>query len=594
MRKFLLATSAVALALTFAAPAGAEPNQITPAATTVAPPETTTTDGLVFSNDANQAKPIEQPEQQVAPTGAVPTLSAEDAGVAAQLKELVETKLSQYVPREQDRAGVLAFYKARDFAPIWIASGKPAPRTDQAKAFLKGVAADGLDPADYPTPGFNDPAKLAADELALTHSVITFARHASIGRVAFTRVSGAVYYDRKAPNPADVLGKLAESTDVRATLDSFNPQTPGYKALKAQLADLRSGKMPAAEPAQTPAKNAEKDAKKDAKRDPRSKKAQHEAKAPEEKPKADTIIANMERWRWMPHDLGGTYVMVNIPDYTLKVVKDGKTIWSTKIVVGKPGDHATPLLTETMKYITVNPTWNVPPSIIRNEYLPALARDPDALARVGLQVSHNKDGSVRIFQPPGERNALGRIRFNFPNRFLVYQHDTPDKKLFAHASRAYSHGCMRVQNPDEYAEVLLGVSQPEDKYTAARIKAMYGTTERTINFKQPIPVYITYQTAFADDAGRAQARADIYGLDRDTLNILRGDRRNSDTPIARNYNSSSKPVMSSAATPTTTGSGRSREPSYPASPAYTTRDSYGMPSWQLRSAYQTPERNKIW
>ncbi len=355
------------------------------------------------------------------------------------------------MPREQDRAGVLAFYKARNFAPIWIASGKPAPRAEQAKAFLKGVAADGLDPADYATPGFTDPAKLAADELALTNSVITFARHASIGRVAFTRVSGAVYYDQKAPNPADVLGKLAESTDVRATLDAFNPQAPAYKALKAQLADARSGKSAAKAAAPEPAKTPAKDSK--------SKKGQHEAKATDEKPKApgaDTIIANMERWRWMPHDLGATYVMVNIPDYTLKVVKDGKTVWSTKIVVGKPGDHATPLLTETMKFITVNPTWNVPPSIIRNEYLPALARDPGALSRIGLQVGHNKDGSIRIFQPPGERNALGRIRFNFPNRFLVYQHDTPDKKLFALASRAYSHGCMRVQNPDEYAEVLLG------------------------------------------------------------------------------------------------------------------------------------------
>ncbi len=608
MRKLLLATTAAALALTFAAPAGAEPNKIIPAATTVAPPETTSTDGLVFSKDANQAKPIEKPGEQAAPaeqaqepvkpieaakpaepaTPAV-ALSAEDTAVAAQLKELVETKLSQYVPREQDRAGVLTFYKARNFAPIWIASGKPAPRAEQAKAFLKGVAADGLDPADYATPGFTDPAKLAVDELALTNSVITFARHASIGRVAFTRVSGAVYYDQKAPNPADVLGKLAESTNVRATLDAFNPQAPAYKALKAQLADVRSGRHDAkaatAEPTKAPMKGS------------KSKKGQHDAKAPEEKPKAasaDTIIANMERWRWMPHDLGATYVMVNIPDYTLKVVKDGKTVWSTKIVVGKPGDHATPLLTETMKFITVNPTWNVPPSIIRNEYLPALARDPGALSRVGLQVSHNKDGSIRIFQPPGERNALGRIRFNFPNRFLVYQHDTPDKKLFALASRAYSHGCMRVQNPDEYAEVLLGLSQPEEKYTAARIKAMYGSNERTINFKRPIPVYVTYQTAFVDDAGKAQARADIYGLDRDTLNILRGDRRSSDTPIARNYNSSSKPVMSSAATTTTAASnGRSREPSYPTSPGYTTRDSYEIPA-QLRSAYQGSDRGRIW
>ena len=306
----------------------------------------------------------------------------------------------------------------------------------------------------------------------------------------------------------------------------------------------------------------------------------------------------MERWRWMPHDIGATYVMVNIPDYTLKVVKDGKTIWSTKIVVGKPGGHATPLLTETMKYITVNPTWNVPPSIIRNEYLPALARDPGALSRIGLQIGRNKDGSIRIFQPPGERNALGRIRFNFPNRFLVYQHDTPDKKLFALSERAYSHGCMRVQNPDEYAEVLLGVSQPEEKYTAARIRSMYGTSERTINFKRPIPVYVTYQTAFADDAGKPQARADIYGLDRDLLNILHGDRRISDTPIARNYNSSSKPVMSAAAR-----TARARETSYASSPGYTTWGGGGS-SWtsgsstcgagEVRSASQPSDRNTIW
>ena len=604
MRKLLLATTAAAVALTFAAPVGAEPNKIIPAATTVAPPETTTTDGLVFSKDADQARPIDKPGEQVAPAEqaqepikpveaakpaeqAIPTvaLSAEDAAVAAQLKELVETKLSQFVPRQQDRAGVLAFYQTRNFAPIWIADGKPAPRAGQAKAFLKGVAAEGLDPVDYATPDFTEPAKLAADELALTHSVITFARHASMGRVAFTRVSGAVYYDQKAPNPADVLGKLTESTDVRATLDAFNPQAPAYKALKARLADVRNGKTDtkaaASEPTKTPAK------------DGKPNKGQHDAKVPEENPKAastETIIANMERWRWMPHDLGATYVMVNIPDYTLKLVKDGKTVWSTKIVVGKPGDHATPLLTETMKYITVNPTWNVPPSIIRNEYLPALARDPGALTRIGLQVSHNKDGSIRIFQPPGERNALGRIRFNFPNRFLVYQHDTPDKKLFALASRAYSHGCMRVQNPDEYAEMLLGVSQPEEKYTAARIKAMYGTSERTINFKHPIPVYITYQTAFIDEADKAQARADIYGLDRETLNVLHSDRRSSDTPIARNYNSSSKPVMSSAAT---AGNGRNRESGYSTSPSYTTRDSYEIPA-QLRSAYQVQERNKIW
>ena len=257
-----------------------------------------------------------------------------------------------------------------------------------------------------------------------------------------------------------------------------------------------------------------------------------------------TLIANMERWRWLPRDLGNDYVMVNVPDYTLSVVDNGKQIWRTKIVVGKPGEMATPLLSETMKYLTINPTWNVPPSIIRNEYLPALERDPDALERIGLKVSHNRDGSVRVYQPPGERNALGRIRFNFPNPFLVYQHDTPNKHLFAQDKRALSHGCMRVQSPEQYAEVILSLSQPNEGYTPARIRSLYGNEERTINLKNPVPVHVSYQTAFVDQTGQLNLRQDIYGLDAAVLNVMRGSERLiADTPIPRNYTSSSKPVV---------------------------------------------------
>jgi murein L,D-transpeptidase YcbB/YkuD len=233
----------------------------------------------------------------------------------------------------------------------------------------------------------------------------------------------------------------------------------------------------------------------------------------------------------------------DVPDYTLKVVNLGRAAWSTRIVVGKPGEYATPLLAEIVKYITINPTWNVPPSIIRNEYLPALARDPNALARVGLKIEHDRDGSIHISQPPGERNALGRIRFNFPNRFLVYQHDTPNKNLFDKTSRAFSHGCMRVQHPDQYAEVLLRISQPEDGYSAQSIRSMYGHSERTINLKEPIPVYITYQTAFVDDANQFQIRRDIYGIDQKITNLLKGDSEVADTPITRNYSVANKPVM---------------------------------------------------
>jgi murein L,D-transpeptidase YcbB/YkuD len=435
-----------------------------------------------------------------------PGLQGQAAAVAEQLRDHLAIKLGRAIERKQDRAAVETFYRDRGFAPLWIADSGPSPRAKAAIAFLHRVETDGLDPADYPAPSFTqtDAEKLAQDEITLTNSVLTFARHARTGRVSFSRVSGAIYYDLQFPEPASVLAHMANAGNIGEALETYHPQQPGYKALKAKLAEARSQKKTSV---------------------------------------ADTLMANMERWRWMPRELGKAHVTVNIPDYTLKVTDHGKTVWSTRIVVGKVGEQATPLLSETMKFITVNPTWNVPPSIIRNEYLPALQRDPGALERIGLKITHRRDGSIHVYQPPGEKNALGRIRFNFPNKFLVYQHDTPQKHLFAKEQRAYSHGCMRVQHPEKYAEVLLSISQPGEGYTGDRIRKMYGNSERTINFKTPIPVHLTYQTAFVDDAGQLQTRPDIYGHDKAILGLLRNGRGAADTPVARNYNSSSKPVV---------------------------------------------------
>ena len=444
-----------------------------------------------------------------------PARSVEDVAISERLQDLIANKLQQYVTRPQDRTAVEAFYRGRDFVPLWVNAAGALPSTRKAVDLLHGVAADGLDPRDYPTPTFADrsPERLAADELALTNSVVTFVRHTSTGRVAFSRVSGSIYFDLKSPDLQQVLQKIASSHDITATLDSFNPQQPQYRELKAALARARkSGDVIPARAHQT-----------------------GDGQGKVAGAAIDAILANMERWRWLPQDLGTAYVMVNIPDYTLTVVNNGKPVWSTRIVVGQPGKHATPLLAETMKYITVNPTWNVPPSIIRNEYLPALARDPTALARIGLRIGRNSDGSIRIYQPPSERNALGRVRFNFPNQFLVYQHDTPDKYLFSKPVRAYSHGCMRVEYPDRYAATLLSVSQAEEGYTAQRIRSLFGRGERNIDLKNPIPVYLTYQTVFFDEAGQVQTRQDIYGLDKNVTALLRGEPGVAHIPVARDY-----------------------------------------------------------
>jgi hypothetical protein len=186
----------------------------------------------------------------------------------------------------------------------------------------------------------------------------------------------------------------------------------------------------------------------------------------------------------------------------------------------------------------------VPPSIIEKEYLPALREDPNALDRIGLKLEQAPDGTIRIWQPPGAGNALGRIRFNFPNKFLVYQHDTPDKYLFAKDKRAYSHGCMRVQDPLTYAEKLLSLTLPQEHYTPARIEKMFGDGEININFppSKYIPVHMTYQTAFVDQDGKLQLRADVYGRDARMIAILKGERKVADIPVERPPNTSAKPV----------------------------------------------------
>jgi hypothetical protein len=166
---------------------------------------------------------------------------------------------------------------------------------------------------------------------------------------------------------------------------------------------------------------------------------------------------------------------------------------------------------------------------------------------MGLKLEQNRDGSVHISQPPGEANALGRVRFNFPNKFLVYQHDTPDKYLFEKTDRAYSHGCMRVQYPDQYAAVLLNIALPDQKWTPERIRGMYGSSEVDLKFPTPIPVNITYQTAFVDDAGKLQIRKDVYGRDATMISLLKsGKSRDLENQVAHSqpsYGGGSRPSL---------------------------------------------------
>jgi L,D-transpeptidase YcbB len=545
---------------------------------------------------AAAATPAAEPAKE--PTKAASNVAPADQPVADRLRDIMGAKSSHYFDRKAERIAAEKFYDARSFAPLWTQGGKLTVTGKGVIARLQDATSDGLDAADYPVPDFkaaSTPDALAEADLKLTASMLDYARQAQSGRMHWSQVSGDIQYPEHPIDPAEVLTNVTTAKDASAALDGYNPPQRLYRELKAKLAELRgvgdgpmiriaegpalrftpsrSRRQPAAEmeDARVPqlraklgvTENADDDHY-DAKVAAAVRRFQEGAdlkptgvlddrtvkaiNSPKRDKQIDTVIVNMERWRWLPRDLGtpgigDAYVILNIPDYTLRVMQHGAPVWTTRVVAGQPGIHATPLLTETMKFITVNPTWNVPPSIIYNEYLPALQQDPTVLQRMGLKLERASDGSIHISQPPGERNALGRIRFNFPNKFLVYQHDTPDKYLFAKEERAFSHGCMRVQNPDQYASVLLNITEPNQHYTPEKIRSMYGQNEIDLKFPTPIPVNITYQTAFVDDSGKLQLRRDVYGRDATMLALLRNSHnKDLETVVAHAQPNYSHPV----------------------------------------------------
>jgi murein L,D-transpeptidase YcbB/YkuD len=566
-------------------PPAADDSKPKAAATPAAAPETAPPAATATAPTAEPAKeavkeaakdPVAEPAKE--PVKSASTVPAADQPVADKLRELFGAKSAKFFDRKAERAVVEKFYAGRDYAPLWATAGAVTSVAKGVVARLKDADAEGLSAADYPVPDFaaaTSPDALAEADLKLTASMLDYARQAQSGRMHWSQVSADILYPEHPIDPAEVLSNVTNAKDSSAALASYNPPHKLYRELKAKLAELRGqGDGPIVTIAEGPAlkyvparkkqaaievddprvpqlraklgitENAD-STKYDAKVAAAVRKFQDGVDLPEtgvlddrtvkalNSPKRDrhidTVIVNMERWRWLPRQLGASslgnaYVILNIPDFTLKVMQNDAQVWTTRVVTGKPGSHATPMLTETMKYITVNPTWNVPPSIIYNEYLPALQQDPTVLQRMGLKLERNRDGSIHISQPPGERNALGRIRFNFPNKFLVYQHDTPDKHLFARDERAFSHGCMRVQNPDQYASTLLNIALPNERYTPERVRGMYGHSEIDLKFPTPIPVNITYQTAFVDDGGKLQIRKDLYGRDAAMIALLRNSR----------------------------------------------------------------------
>lgn len=229
------------------------------------------------------------------------------------------------------------------------------------------------------------------------------------------------------------------------------------------------------------------------------------------------IMVNMERCRWLPLSLQEDYLAVNIPEFKLHVYHADSLLWSTNVVVGKTL-HETVTFAGDLKYVVFSPYWNIPASIVKNEILPAMNRNPNYLSRNNMEITGRSGGLPIIRQKPGPNNSLGRVKFLFPNSYNIYLHDTPSKALFSQSSRAFSHGCVRVSEPEKLAQFLL---RNDSTWTTDEIQnAMHLGKEKYVTLKKTVPVFITYFTTFVDREGQINFREDIYKRDERLADFL--------------------------------------------------------------------------
>lgn len=504
-----------------------------------------------------------------------------------------------------EQIALAEYYSVPDRKLLWVGENGLSAR---GKAIVQEIAkADdyGLRASDYKLPnlagfdagGPDAVTKLADAELKISAAVIEYARDARGGRINPQSLSKNLDPSLYLPDPAEVIGFIAIRSDPAAYLRSFQPTHPQFEALRKQLiAERKGGAAPAPvadkpEDVDIPAgptlklgvkhgqvallrKRLETPAQEGADEYVFDKDLQKAViafqRAQGGKPdgmvgsgtrrmlnggetsttvvsgqqKIDLLLVNMERYRWLPHDLGAFYVDVNIPEFKVRVFKEDEPIHETRVIVGKTHTQ-TPIFTDEMEEIVFRPNWYVPNSIKQNEIAPYLRRgggffssgwDTSVLRRQGLRIrgangrdidpdridwSRNDIRRYELYQPPGPRNVLGLVKFRFPNTHDVYLHDTTQKNLFSNPVRAFSHGCVRVQNPDKLATVLLGHDQD---WSAARVSsAMHnGADANKVFIKNRIPVYLTYFTAVADENGELKQYKDLYGHDRRMIAALNG------------------------------------------------------------------------
>ena len=400
------------------------------------------------------------------------------------------------------------FYERRSHEPAWFTGTRPTEKVQELRAAIEAAHADGLDPADYdlgpaaaaPAEKSRNPFKrdgmkpeqVAEADLRFTTVFMILASHLLTGRVDPGQVDPHWFGQTRHGELAAVLERALGEKGVGPALQELVPQHPQYALLKEALRQQRAAAAP------------------DAGRTRR-------------------IELNLERWRWLPESLGERYILVNVPTFTLTAM-DGERSLAMRVVAGER-ENPTPIFSDEMTTVVFSPYWNIPATIARQETIPAVLRDPDYFWKNDLEVVRGSrvldpravdwtddDPDFRIRQRPGSRNSLGHVKFMFPNKFDVYLHDTPADSLFRRVQRDFSHGCVRVEKPEELAAWVLS---GQEEWTGEKIRAaMFSGQERHVALKRKVPVYIVYQTVWVEGDGKVRFAEDVYGHDARQILLL--------------------------------------------------------------------------
>jgi L,D-transpeptidase YcbB len=426
------------------------------------------------------------------------------------------------------RGAIAAFYAGRAYAPVWVNESGLTDVGRAALTQLKRARDDGLNLSAFALPrdlgSGLDPASIAEAETTIASAVVVYAQQATGSRVAPSHVSPLIFATPSIVDPGIALAETAAAADPARRLAYFNPPQKGYRALRDELKRLENPGV-AERRFRVLSADLDPDPLLDLQEEGASQRAKRALNAHIHIASAGAafavgasarqraaILANMEMWRWEPRDMGERRIEVNLADFSVAVLEGDRIFHQARAVVGKP-ETPTPIFSDVMRYVLINPSWQVPDSIIKKE----MASKLGALSRRGYEVK-TVGGRLTVRQLPGDDNALGRFAFMFPNDHAIYLHDTPSKDLFDEETRAFSHGCIRIEDPQSLAVLVLGGESTG--WTDERIEAAIGGKERTVFLPRPLPIHIEYFTDFVDEFGELKERPDVYGLIRKVEAIL--------------------------------------------------------------------------